>query len=144
MSDRVAVVTGAASGIGRAIAERLVDDGVSVVAVDLNPADDGPGEPLAADLTTREGNRAAVDAALERFGRLDAVVANAGFQHVAPVAEFPEDKWDGPDLPSPHQPLPAGQVRLAGAVGLGRGPLHRHRLGARAGGVALQGRIRER
>jgi 3-hydroxybutyrate dehydrogenase len=95
MSDRVAVVTGAASGIGRAISERLVEDGVSVVSVDLKPADDGPGEPLAADLTTREGNRAAVDAALERFGRLDAVVANAGFQHVAPVAEFPEDKWDG-------------------------------------------------
>jgi 3-hydroxybutyrate dehydrogenase len=46
------------------------------------------------DLTTREGNRAVVDAALERFGRLDAVVANAGFQHVAPVAEFPEDQWD--------------------------------------------------
>ena len=66
-----------------------------MVAVDLKPADDGPGEPLAADLTTREGNRGAVDAALERFGRLDAVVANAGFQHVAPVAEFPEDKWDG-------------------------------------------------
>ena len=35
-----------------------------------------------------------VDAALERFGRLDAVVANAGFQHVAPVAEFPEERWD--------------------------------------------------
>jgi NAD(P)-dependent dehydrogenase (short-subunit alcohol dehydrogenase family) len=46
------------------------------------------------DLRTREGNRAVVDAALERFGRLDAVVANAGFQHVAPVAEFPEDRWD--------------------------------------------------
>ena len=30
----------------------------------------------------------------ERFGRLDAVIANAGFQHVAPVAEFPEEKWD--------------------------------------------------
>jgi 3-hydroxybutyrate dehydrogenase len=46
------------------------------------------------DLSTREGNRAVVDAALERFGRLDAVVANAGFQHVAPVAEFPEERWD--------------------------------------------------
>jgi 3-hydroxybutyrate dehydrogenase len=46
------------------------------------------------DLATREGNRAVVDAALERFGRLDAVVANAGFQHVAPVAEFPEEQWD--------------------------------------------------
>jgi 3-hydroxybutyrate dehydrogenase len=68
---------------------------VHVLAVDLEPAEDGPGEPHAADLTTREGNRAAVDAALERFGRLDAVVANAGFQHVDPVKDFPEDRWDG-------------------------------------------------
>jgi len=62
--------------------------------VDLNPSDDGPGESFGADLTTREGNKAAVDAALERFGRLDAIVPNAGFQHVAPVADFPEDRWD--------------------------------------------------
>ncbi len=65
-----------------------------MLAVDLEPAEDGPGEPFAADLTTREGNRAAVDAALERFRRLDAIVPNAGFQHVSPVAEFPEDRWD--------------------------------------------------
>jgi 3-hydroxybutyrate dehydrogenase len=78
-------VTGAAGGIGRAIAMRLESDGWSVHAVDV---DDG-------DLTTREGNRAVVDAALKRFGRLDAVIPNAGFQHVAPVAEFPEERWDG-------------------------------------------------
>ena len=65
-----------------------------MLAVDLEPAEDGPGEAFAADLTTREGNKAAVDAALERFGRLDAIVPNAGFQHVSPVAEFPEDRWD--------------------------------------------------
>jgi 3-hydroxybutyrate dehydrogenase len=94
-SKRAAVVTGAGSGIGRAIAEKLEADGMDVLAVDLKPADDGPGEPFGADLTTREGNRAAIDTALERFGRLDAVIANAGFQHVAPVADFPEDKWDG-------------------------------------------------
>ena len=87
-------MTGAASGIGRAIAERLTNDGSDVLAVDLKPASDGPGEPFAADLTTREGNKAAVDAALERFGRLDAIVPNAGFQHVSPVAEFPEERWD--------------------------------------------------
>jgi 3-hydroxybutyrate dehydrogenase len=94
LSGRAVVVTGAASGIGRAISARLVADGADLLAVDLSPDDDGPGEPLAADLTTREGNRAAVEAAVERFGRLDAVVANAGFQHVAPVDEFPEDRWD--------------------------------------------------
>lgn len=93
--SRCAIVTGAASGIGRAIALRLERDGFDVVAADLRPDADGPGAPVEADLTTREGNRAVVDAALERFGRVDAVVANAGFQHVAPVAEFDEDKWDG-------------------------------------------------
>jgi len=94
MDERAVVVTGAASGIGRAIAERLTADGDRVLAVDLERDDDGPGEPFAADLTTRDGNRAAIEVALDRFGRLDAVVANAGFQHVAPVEEFPEDQWD--------------------------------------------------
>jgi 3-hydroxybutyrate dehydrogenase len=87
-------VTGAGSGIGRAIAQRLDDDGRDVLAVDLRPDDGGPGIPFAADLTTREANAAAVAEALGRFGRLDAVIANAGFQHVAPVEEFPEDRWD--------------------------------------------------
>lgn len=91
---RSALVTGASSGIGRAVAARLVDDGFRVLSVDLEPDPQGPGEPFKADLTTREGNRAAVEAALDSFGALDAVVANAGFQHVSPVASFDEDRWD--------------------------------------------------
>jgi 3-hydroxybutyrate dehydrogenase len=91
---RRALVTGAGSGIGRAIAARLEADGARVLAADLRPDPEGPGEPLEADLTTRAGNRAAVDAALERLGGLDCVVANAGMQHVAPVEDFPEDDWD--------------------------------------------------
>jgi 3-hydroxybutyrate dehydrogenase len=92
--ERSVLVTGAAGGIGRAIAARIEGDGHRVLAVDLHPDPDGPGEPFEADLATRDGNRAAVEAALARFGRLDAVVANAGFQHVAPVGEFPEERWD--------------------------------------------------
>jgi len=92
--QRAALVTGAGRGIGRAIAQRLQDDGLRVLACDLEPNADGPGVPPIADLATREGNRGAVEAALARFGCLDVVVANAGLQHVAPIAEFDEDRWD--------------------------------------------------
>jgi 3-hydroxybutyrate dehydrogenase len=91
---RRALVTGAAGGIGRAIAARLEADGAAVLAVDLAPDPGGPGEPFEVDLTTRAGNRAAVEAARERLGGLDCIVANAGIQHVAPVEDFPEDDWD--------------------------------------------------
>jgi 3-hydroxybutyrate dehydrogenase len=81
---RAALVTGAAGGIGRAIVQRLSEHGWQVHAVDVA---DG-------DLTTPAGNRAVVEAALDRLGRLDAVVANAGFQHIAPIADFDEGRWN--------------------------------------------------
>ncbi|MGD9635971.1 MAG: SDR family NAD(P)-dependent oxidoreductase [Pirellulales bacterium] len=90
---RVAVVTGSASGIGAAIAARLADEGWVVFGVDLN----GPGSlghGVAADLTERNGNRTAIEGALDRFGRIDAVVANAGYQHVAAIENMPEDVWE--------------------------------------------------
>jgi 3-hydroxybutyrate dehydrogenase len=94
VSGRVALVTGAASGIGRAIAERLESDGWRILAVDLAPDPDGPGEQFVADIAEREANRAAVAEAVECFGRIDAVIPCAGFQHVSSVEEFPEDQWD--------------------------------------------------
>ena len=66
------------------MAARLEADGWAVHAVDVEDA----------DLTTVKGNRLVVDAALERFGRLDAVVSVAGFQHIAPIRDFPEERWD--------------------------------------------------
>jgi 3-hydroxybutyrate dehydrogenase len=93
LAGRAALVTGAASGIGRAVAERLERAGVNVLAADLNPDPDGPGVAFGADLTDPQANVAAVVAAVERFGRLDIVVANAGVQHVAPIEEFPLERW---------------------------------------------------
>jgi 3-hydroxybutyrate dehydrogenase len=93
-AGRVALVTGAASGIGRAVAQRLQDDGYDVLSVDLRPDPDGPGTPFQADLTDPEANEASVQAAIEKFGRLDVVVANAGIQHVSPIEDFPLEKWN--------------------------------------------------
>jgi 3-hydroxybutyrate dehydrogenase len=94
MSSPAALVTGAASGIGRAVTQRLTDGGYDVLAVDLTPDGDGPGVPFEADLVDPGQNVAAVQAALDRFGRLDLVVPNAGVQHVSPIEEFPGERWD--------------------------------------------------
>ena len=82
---RVALVTGAAAGIGKGIAERLCRDGLRVLVADLDAAaadataaalDGAAGH--GGDLSSLEGAQAAVDAALGQFGRLDALVNNAG------------------------------------------------------------------
>jgi 3-hydroxybutyrate dehydrogenase len=94
LQGKAAVVTGAASGIGRACAERLQAAGMDVLAVDLRPDPDGPGVPHEADLTSADANAQAIKTALKRFGRLDVVVANAGFQHVSPIEDFPVERWE--------------------------------------------------
>jgi 3-hydroxybutyrate dehydrogenase len=91
---KAAIVTGAASGIGRAVADRLSEDGMDVLSVDLRPDPDGPGIPFEADLTQADANEAAVKEAINRFGRLDVVVPNAGIQHVSPIEDFPAERWN--------------------------------------------------
>jgi len=101
MSDKqVALVTGAASGIGLAAAEALTASGRAVVLADVNrqageeAAQRLGGRFVFADLSTRQGCRALADAVLELHGRCDILVNNAGIQHVAPIEEFPEEKWE--------------------------------------------------
>jgi 3-hydroxybutyrate dehydrogenase len=100
MSTRVAIVTGAASGIGRATAEVLARQGSQIVVADLNPelgqaaAAAVDGHFVVADLAQRADCRRLVDETLSRYGRVDILVNNAGFQHIDPIEEFPEDTWN--------------------------------------------------
>ncbi|MEY3385432.1 MAG: hypothetical protein RIR53_243 [Bacteroidota bacterium] len=101
----VALITGASSGIGRAIAHHFVKQGASVVLADI---DDERGNELAAELQRTSPNvvyvhcdvactdhhQKAVDVALAAFGRLDVAVNNAGIAgQGAPTAEYPVDEW---------------------------------------------------
>ncbi|MFO7544612.1 MAG: 3-hydroxybutyrate dehydrogenase [Trueperaceae bacterium] len=96
----VALVTGAASGIGRACAEALAAAGYRVTLTDVEEeqgtavAEAVGGTFVAADLASKAGCRAAVDGALAAHGALDVLVCNAGFQHIDPLPEFPEATWD--------------------------------------------------
>src|SRR5436305_8634352 len=72
------VVTGAASGIGRAVVDRLVADGARVAALDRNEPVDGAGIPFAVDVRDAVAVRAVVDEAARRIGGLDGVVCCAG------------------------------------------------------------------
>ena len=100
MSQQIAIVTGAASGIGRSIAERLSASGRTVVVCDIDAAAGKSvakainGHFIQADLADRQQCRQLVDGTVERFGRVDILVNNAGFQHIAPIDEFPEEAWD--------------------------------------------------
>lgn len=148
---RAALVTGAASGIGRAVAQRLIAGGFDVLAVDLRPDPEGPGVAHQADLTDPEANAAAVTAALERFGRLDLVVANAGVQHVAPIQEFPLERWQAlialmltsPFLLAKHawealRTAPAGRfVAIASVHGLVASPYKAAYVSAKHGVLGL-------
>ncbi len=100
----VAVVTGAAHGIGRATARALLDAGYAVVLADLDAdrgrdaeatlAERGPAAFIACDVAQPDQIEHMVDQALERFGRIDALVNNAGIGYHATLAELTLDEWN--------------------------------------------------
>ncbi|GAA1263653.1 SDR family oxidoreductase [Saccharothrix xinjiangensis] len=89
----VAVVTGGASGLGLATARLLADRGATAVALDLDPEVDPPVHGVRADVADDGSVRAAIAEVVERFGRLDVLVNNAGVGAQGDVAANPDAEW---------------------------------------------------
>ena len=105
LDGKAAIVTGAASGIGHAIATTLGAAGAAVCVGDLDEEGSrrvageiersgGRAIAVRADVSRADQVEALVRATAEAFGRVDILVNNAGLQHVAPVHEFPLEKWN--------------------------------------------------
>jgi NAD(P)-dependent dehydrogenase (short-subunit alcohol dehydrogenase family) len=102
LGGRVAIVTGAGSGIGRGIAQRFAKEGASVAVADADPSacdrvveeigELGVSRPT--DVTSSSEVRSMVQDVLKRFGKLDILVNNAGRSYQSPVVEMPEEEWD--------------------------------------------------
>ena len=113
LSDHTALVTGGASGIGRAVAQRLAADGARVLVLDRDEAgarqvaDEVGGEHLTADLSDGD----AIDALDLGSRGIDILVNNAGLQHVAPVEEFDPARFE-----LIHRVMLLAPFRLARAV----------------------------
>jgi 3-hydroxybutyrate dehydrogenase len=104
LQDRICIVTGAASGIGKAIALRYAREGGKVAIADLNKAaaqqvaDEikdagGTAMAVAMDVTDEQQVHAAVDEVVAAWGGVDVLVSNAGIQIVHPIEEFPFAEW---------------------------------------------------
>ena len=104
LRDKIAIVTGAASGIGKHIGTRFAQEGARVAIADLNldGAQEVAGEitrgggvamAVALDVTDEAQVDAGVDTVAERFGGVDILVSNAGIQHIAPLVELSLADW---------------------------------------------------
>lgn len=102
LDDRIAIVTGAGRGIGRGIAEKLATEGATVVVTDVDETTVqetagaiGSGAiGIHADVTSRDSVDAMVGRVRERFGRIDVLINNAGWDKVGPFVDSDPADWD--------------------------------------------------
>lgn len=105
IEDKIVCITGAASGIGYEIGKEFLNNGAKVVFTDKNEAKlqdvtkklQQKGHDCFAikvDVTSEEDIQHAIDATIEKYGRLDVLINNAGLQHVAPIEDFPTEKFE--------------------------------------------------
>jgi sorbitol-6-phosphate 2-dehydrogenase len=87
LQDKVAIVTGAAQGLGAAICQRLAAEGARVVPADVKGLD------VSTDVTKEDDVKALFDRTVKQFGRVDIVVANAAILIAEPIAEADAEKW---------------------------------------------------
>ena len=141
VKDKVCIITGAASGIGLAIAKRFAADGARIAiadmnkdaadkaAQDINAAGQGQAIGIAMDVTNEDQVNQGVQQVVDKWGRVDVLVSNAGIQIVHPIEQFPFAEWkkllaihlDGAFLTSkavlPHMyQQGAGSVIMMGSV----------------------------
>ncbi len=106
LRDKSAIVTGAAQGIGKGIATVFCSNGATVVICDRNGEEAAAAAEeigtatgnrpyaMAADVTRKKDIESVIAETIERFGRIDVLVNNAGVQRFAPFLELPEEDWD--------------------------------------------------
>ena len=105
LTERHVIVTGAAQGIGRGIAQRAAEAGAAVSLFDVNTEaasetkdsivdEGGKAQQIEVDVSDSDAVSAGVEQAIESFGPVDGLVNNAGIQRSTPILELTEDEWD--------------------------------------------------
>lgn len=94
-TNKVALVTGSGSGIGKATVDQLIAEGAKVIGADLNPGEAAENYvPVVTDVTQEDQIQAAVQTAVDQFGTLDLAFNVAGASKSAPIEEMSEGDWD--------------------------------------------------
>jgi 2-hydroxycyclohexanecarboxyl-CoA dehydrogenase len=144
LDGKIAIVTGAGQGIGKAIAGRLAADGATVVVTDLDEAtatETAGGLPgavaISADVTDRQRVQVMVDEVVQQFGRIDILVNNAGWDKASPFIDSDPADWDRAIAVNLYGVLNTARAVLPVMAEQGRGAVVN--LGSDAGRVGSSG-----